>query len=1018
MSGRSAHVRKKVHEPNKGKGKGKATERRQSSASADYNDVAVVDYHMPSSPLGTGVGTTNARFLKFTDIAPSPGLDQQTLGMTGPSSRHRDPSLRSGASSGSGGDLRRDAYSPVDLDEFGYPRQRRPTIKTEDVSGIERSGLRSMIDKRSDGVRKGIAKTFAFRKKEKGPSSPEYRPASVATVRQDMYGHDHQKQHYDAHQSAAPVPMQAQPARPTTHQRQNPAHQQQLDYQQAQMIQHRWPGTLQDSWENNGMGPPPTGKLPPIPQNQGPPIKRWIGAGRPVQRWNKLRKDPELWDPNGDVLIFLSAKGQQPRPPPSFRLSSHIIEATDSRYLITLLREGFNEDDLYGSSQSPAPPGSAYGNPRAHLSHGYGRGGQPTPPISEDASVGEADGQISYEMYFPTPANLNRTDQLRHQLTTRNVFALLYHASLVGLSLHQALSDVHTRLDGYMPPDSDNVGQIINYLSARGIDDVRSDPDTAVSLLGWSEGQDVRWEEGWRESFFHCVGMHRRLEHCADFKATTPITKALLERAHLEMQLRVQSAEERLADFSFSDMWSASGNPATSPARAAADRLQRMLIGHYYQLYGSWPPPIFRTQTSPAGSPLEDAESGDDDMWLTRTVTASLQRDFGALYDYLVNRDIIWDVSEARSGRKWMMVSEYGNMAFEADTPDLPMTDLIIEFDNKHRLPHIPHPYPLVPESVPPSLQSPNAGARDRSGLFKTTSNRGGEGRPPGVTGAKTGALERRVHLAYTESTNIYTLGSDFTQSDLIDAFVAFEKRDKIGEVDPAIARRGRWVLLYGILQTLASISVDSRGIRYADGVPYHLSPRLKGTKIPPWKGAVTGTSARDEASHELSHCWMVPDTWLSNSGLSSGDESSAASSESRHERGDMASVSATATATTASSMGSGDQGRGVRTMRNKDASVDTKAQAWGAQQSAYHLFPQDRGHPGAERRTADTGRGKAATGAGPSSSFLSLADVSSVDGEEYTRSYQGKSAYRDTPLLERQSDENMAVIRDFDVEP
>src|ERR1700761_7696883 len=44
----------------------------------------------------------------------------------------------------------------------------RPVIKTEDVSGIEKSGLRSMLDKKSDEVRKGLAKTFAFgRKKDK-----------------------------------------------------------------------------------------------------------------------------------------------------------------------------------------------------------------------------------------------------------------------------------------------------------------------------------------------------------------------------------------------------------------------------------------------------------------------------------------------------------------------------------------------------------------------------------------------------------------------------------------------------------------------------------------------------------------------------------------------------------------------------------------------------------------------------------------------------------------------------------
>lgn len=130
--------------------------------------------------------------------------------------------------------------------------------------------------------------------------------------------------------------------------------------------------------------------------------------------------------------------------------------------------------------------------------------------------------------------------------------------------------------------------------------------------------------------------------------------------------------------------------------------------------------------------------------------------------------------------------------------------------------------------------------------------------------------MERRVQLAYTEATNIYSLGSELTHSDLVDAFTKFEKTDRIGEVDPAVARRGRWVLIYGVLQTLASVSVDSPNVKYREDVPYHLSPRLKGTKIPPWKAVSAGKGKgrrgdeemADEAAHELSHCWVVAGKW------------------------------------------------------------------------------------------------------------------------------------------------------------
>lgn len=810
----------------------------------------------------TGIGTTNGRFLKFTE----PIREAEPL-----SHPHMSYGGRSNGSSGGSTDGRQPSSRPDrPLDDFAYARARRPNIRTEDVSGIEKSGLRSAVDKKSEGVRRGLVKAFTFGKnKKKDEPIQENRPPSVATVRPNPSGfssgdYDPNNDPYDM---AAAQHEQMQQHHMAMHERQR----------QQQIAQASLEGS---NWDNSSLAsPPPSAKLPPIPPSSTPLIKRWIGNGRPVQRWNKLRKDPELWDPNGDVLVFFGHKGQQPRPNPSFRLSSHIIEATESRFLITLLREGSTEEDV---QLPPSPIGAPPmlqrhmqgGGPNGHLGpHGHGRhghgayGGQPTPPISEDASLADADGQISYEMYFPTPPNMNKVDQLRHHITTRNIFALLYHASLVGLSLYQALSDLHTRLEQYMPPEMDNVGTIINYLGARGIDDIRNDPENAVSLLAWSESQDVRWEEGWRESFLHSTGMYASVENAADFKSVTPITRALLERACLETQLRVQAAEERLAEFQYADMWpaplamvaSGTGPGMPSPAKAAADRMQKFLVQHYTRTYGRWPP------APPSPPPPGSSGLDDDEMWLTRTVAHALQKDFAALYDYLVDRDIIWDGSEARSGRKWMLVSESGNRGFEADTADLPMTDMLVEFDNKLRFPHIPHPFPLVPESIPP----PNSGAGKDKEKKKEGTSRGG-------------AVERRVQLAYTVATNMLILGSEFNQSDLIDAFSKFEKADRVGDVDPSIARRGRWVLVYGVLQTLASVSVDALNMRYKDNVAYHLSPRLKGAKMPPWRtmgnGGLVGSS--DEAAHELSHCWMVPRTWnTSNMNSSSANEESSTAS-------------------------------------------------------------------------------------------------------------------------------------------
>src|ERR1700738_1537732 len=98
-------------------------------------------------------------------------------------------------------------------------------------------------------------------------------------------------------------------------------------------------------------------------------------------------------------------------------------------------------------------PPSPISSPTAYSRQGHRhyRPGQSIPPMSENGSQ-DPDGQISYVLYFPAPINQSKVDSLRYPPTTRNVFALLYQRSLVGLNLLQALTDLHDRLQTYLPP--------------------------------------------------------------------------------------------------------------------------------------------------------------------------------------------------------------------------------------------------------------------------------------------------------------------------------------------------------------------------------------------------------------------------------------------------------------------------------------------------------------------------------------------------------------------------------------
>lgn len=283
MSGRSAYVRKKITETKKDDGHIKQTQPKGLDLVSELAAVPAFD------PYRQGYGSSSSRSFKYND-------HDRANGVVSPTSSQERESLDG---------RKAEAMASRPLDDFAYARARKPTIKPEDMSGIAKSGVRNAMDRKSEDIRKGLSKAFGFGSKkgnrsEVAEKAVEARPDSASTVR--------------LHTGRGPA-------------------------DDSQHSIYELPG------DNAGPPsmPPPTANLPPLP---GPMVRRWIGSGRPVQRWNKLRKDPELWDPNGDVLVYLAAKGQSPRPDPSLRLSSHVIESTDSRQLITMLREGAVDDEV------------------------------------------------------------------------------------------------------------------------------------------------------------------------------------------------------------------------------------------------------------------------------------------------------------------------------------------------------------------------------------------------------------------------------------------------------------------------------------------------------------------------------------------------------------------------------------------------------------------------------------------------------------------------------------------------
>ena len=554
-------------------------------------------------------------------------------------------------------------------------------------------------------------------------------------------------------------------------------------------------------------------------------------------------QNPELWDETGDTFVYMYMRGSRTKPPPSFRINSKVIERSGSRAFTYQLHHVMEPDGWprFYPNEVPSPEdGSSVDDTVATYESPQGA----MPGSTDHSDIGELDAirplnlstikrhkvraprGIQHELYIPWPGTETGTHSTIWHITTRNFFAVMYDANaLVGTTLYEAMLRLFERVNtypDYLDRNISRVAWITDYATRHGFDDVRNNPSYAASLLAFSENPGVQWREGYIEAFPHCVGMlDKGLQTVPEWRYITPHTKMYLQNASMEIEERVHRAQSWLLSFDFDDMWPTTSAPP-STARGCFDRLRKWLCKYYENAFLHWPP------TS-------------DMTWLTRDMVVRLKNDFEGLYDYLVDRDIIFDGAEYRPGQKWNITSLSGQ-PFRADTSELAFTDILLGFDERNNFPHIPHPYPVTPTSMPTHSKPKSAFT-----LKKPASQ------------AEITAQSRRKALSYAEASNVYTLRDQYMHTDLVTNFIRFEQGDLLDSIDPFEARRGRWLLIYGILQVLATVSVDSPNLRFKDGVQYHLSPQMKG--VVPW--AVPGSAREEEAEHKGSHCWVVPSTWI-----------------------------------------------------------------------------------------------------------------------------------------------------------
>lgn len=404
---------------------------------------------------------------------------------------------------------------------------------------------------------------------------------------------------------------------------------------------------------------------------------------------------------------------------------------------------------------------------------------------SSEAASANPDAR-SIELFVPGREETSRQESFRWHVATRNFFAFIMGKPLVGAHLGQAMVDLQERMQLYRSSQVNNHQDFLLYADTQGYRDFVDCPDYALAILYYSEHFKLR--DVWVDAFAHCVGMNDRLVLSPEFavshyqqshqwatltrlKSQSSLTKGLITRASLEMDIKLDRSTRAVRNFLEDDL-SSTYLGLTNDARLHLDRFRSFLNTFYVDKFGYWPPPKKTT--------------------FSKALYRSLYFDFKSLYDYLVDKESTGNLANQRLASGGICVLQ--NVA---------------SFDSRHKFQPLSHPLPLLPEEVTP-IKRVESQKSLRSFTLRSKQDKNVRRL------AACAAL-----LNATNSENASQKGSI-----VIERYVQFEqqslsRRDE--KISLADARKVKWLLIYGTLQYLSAALHVPAQVRDADGPNYHL---------------------------------------------------------------------------------------------------------------------------------------------------------------------------------------------------
>ncbi|TVY76124.1 hypothetical protein LSUE1_G007131 [Lachnellula suecica] len=316
-------------------------------------------------------------------------------------------------------------------------------------------------------------------------------------------------------------------------------------------------------------------------------VRKWDGATRTSTEWDGLRRDPELWFPEGNCNVHLYGKGQSRRGP-AFKVPMEALMETNCRPLMhRFLAERFDETP---SSVSSNENSDYFNFPMADL-------------------------------YIPAPPTSERGQSFIYHTATRNFFAWMFGKSLVGTHLGGALVGLLNSMNEFRSSGEDNVEAIIEYMDEEGYADMRNQPDHALAILFFAE--HFHFKDLWIDAFSHCVGMTENLAARPGYEFISRTSRAFITRSRLEMDMRLDDCGRRLGTFLEEDLCDARLGLSTG-ARTHLDKFRSFLQSHFVAKLGYYPP---------TSSVAKDAS-------FPKNIYGQMCSEFQKLYDFLVDTSI------------------------------------------------------------------------------------------------------------------------------------------------------------------------------------------------------------------------------------------------------------------------------------------------------------------------------------------------------------------------------------------